>query len=433
MAYQTQTKNMAFIALQKATRIGYANDDEVDDKKLAASTSGRYESDEKSDGTSVKQLPYIDIFCYPKHPNLMTKEVGKKFWNDLATGECNIYDDQPTKDGKMFNDIKNWISIYGSDPDAEVVLFISGKYAEWLAALPTFANVFIILAGGSYNPRELTDSEMSEISTKDGSKPRYYIDHMHQINLDVEANNNIAKTKADKLPYFRNITPYELKEFGSEGWDALAKIPALMDTLMDFIYTDNFSSDELIKIGTVKKFTDKLTTLPNFNDKLGDVERVRRVVDLLFRNITPCTREDLQYKTSSGLRFQGSYCTARAVMRDLLNDIWPDGEWGSKFFSLRSKLGEQLVNCEPNLVWGDCAIALSLSKTYQHMFVSSKRTFKRNEKGFVSAVKDANPVGNFYTLEFLPNMPLSTRAEMYGKISMEWWKNFLVNWAEKVR
>ena len=443
MAQQTNNKNIAYIALQNATRIGYANDDEVDDKQLAAATSGRYEDDEKTqdpedtpvdetkDETKEETLPEIDVFCYPKHKNMETKELSESFWRNLATGECHFYDEMTTKDGEMFQDIKNWIEKYGANPEERVVLFISGKYADWLAALPTFANVFIILAGGGYNPKELTAEEMTEIATKSGSQPRFYIDHNHQLNLDVEAWNRSHKMNADKLPHFRNITRKELDKFGSSGWVAFMKIPQLADTLMDFIFTDNFSRAELDKVGTVSKFTDKLKTLRNFDIKHSDVEQARWVIEKMFNRLPVCTREDLQHKTPDGLRFQGAYCVAREVMRDLLWSLWTDGTWTSKFFSLRSGLGEELVNGDPNMVWGDCAIALSLSKKHQDKFKPSQRTFKRNEQGYVSAVKDENPVGNFYTLEFLPDEPLAVRAEMYGKISMEWWTNFMVKWAER--
>jgi hypothetical protein len=440
MAQQTNYKNIAFIALQTATRVGYANDNENDDLILAAATSGRYEEDEKIQNTEetkeeilTKKLPEIDVFCYPKHKNLATKDLSEKFWINLATGECHFYTYKPTKDGKMFQDIKNWIERYGVNPNEQAVLFISGKYAEWFAALPTFANVFIILAGGGYNPKELKDEEMVEIATKSGSQPRFYIDHNHQLNLEVEDWNRSHKMNIDKLPHFRNITLKELDKFGRAGWEALLRIPELADTLMDFVYTDNFSRDELDKVGTVEKFNDKLKGLRHFDLKNLEVDRARYVIERLFKHIPLCTREDIQHKTPAGLRFQGSYCTARSVMRDLLSDLWPDRTWQSKFFSLRSGLGEELLNCDPNMVWGDCAIALSLSKKHQAKFKPSQRTFKRNEKGFVSAIKDENPVGNFYTLEFLPDEPLNVRAEMYGRIAMEWWTNFLVNWASKVK
>lgn len=412
----TQTENTVYIALVKAPRVAYVNDDEIDDKKLGKSTS------------KIPEKAVIDSFVYPKHPNLKTKELGEKFWKDLSTGQCDFYYEKPIKNGKMFNDIKNYIEKYGAIGEP-VVMFISGKYADWLPALPTFSNVMIILAGGGYNPKELTDEEMTEISTKDGSQPRFYIDHSHQVNLDVEKyNRNLPKGSA-KLPVFRAITPEILEKYGTDGWEMLRRIPALIDTLMDFVYVDNFSEDELKKVGSVEKFTDKVRKLPGYDEKKDMVENARVMVDLIYNTLPKCTREDIQNKTPAGLRFQGAFCLARTCTRKALDMIWPGQDWFSKFFSLRSGLAEVLLDCKPNMVWGDNAIGVSLSHKYQSMFVPFQRNFKRNPQGYVSALPcEGNPVGNFHTLVFRPDLPIEERANLYEQISMDWWVGLMESW-----
>lgn len=419
MAEQKQTLYMTIV---NATHVGFANDDEVDDKMTAKALS------------KVAKKAKIDVFCYPKHKKLATQNLSEKFWKNLSAGkgtpgECIFYtDDKPKKNGKMFEDIKAYIEKYGNNLDELVVLFISGKYDNWLAALPTFANVVIVMSGGGFNPKDLTDDEMTEIAAKNGTKPRYYIDHNFSVNLEVEAYNRKQPNGSPKLPVFRAIDNEVMVKYEAEkAWEKFMTIPELADTLMDFIFVDNFSKEELLKTGTVEKFTDKLNKLKPFDEK--EVERTRVMVDHMYKSLPFCSREDIQHKTPAGLRFQGAFCLARQVTRLLLDDLWADHLWYSKFFSLRSGLAEVLIDCNPNMVWGDCATGVALSDKYNSEFVPDRRDFKRNEQGYVSAMPCGEvPVGNFYTLVFRPDLPINERAERYGKICMEWWSDLIMDW-----